>query len=410
MHLPPALAAGTVIHNELEVLDVLGVGAYGRVYLAKDMRSKKLYAIKSLYQRGLDHRQCMLQRNELTLHAQLSHPHIVRLERIISEKPDYVHIVLEYCPEGDLFSAITDRDLYYGNHDLIRSVFLQLLDAVRYCHAHNVYHRDLKPENILVFNGGKTVKLTDFGLATRDSIANDYGCGSIFYFSPGMSYKIPPLPGPAYCLSLGIHTQTTLVTFRCTECQGDLSQRSGYATVPNDIWSLGIVLVNLATSRNPWREACIDDDMFRSYLADRDYLLKLLPISRELNRILKRILCIDPMRRISLDELAEEIRNCKYFTRTEQVEQLEIPSRQRLQNIFPPSPPTTPRADISGFFSSTTCVAYGDNTSSSSPPPSPTSPLVPSLNKHSSGSNDHHHHHSAAADATKMPPSPNPSR
>ncbi|KAL1933856.1 hypothetical protein VTP01DRAFT_7946, partial [Rhizomucor pusillus] len=377
MHLPPALAAGTVIHNELEVLDVLGVGAYGRVYLAKDMRSKKLYAIKSLYQRGLDHRQCMLQRNELTLHAQLSHPHIVRLERIISEKPDYVHIVLEYCPEGDLFSAITDRDLYYGNHDLIRSVFLQLLDAVRYCHAHNVYHRDLKPENILVFNGGKTVKLTDFGLATRDSIANDYGCGSIFYFSP--------------------------------ECQGDLSQRSGYATVPNDIWSLGIVLVNLATSRNPWREACIDDDMFRSYLADRDYLLKLLPISRELNRILKRILCIDPMRRISLDELAEEIRNCKYFTRTEQVEQLEIPSRQRLQNIFPPSPPTTPRADISGFFSSTTCVAYGDNTSSSSPPPSPTSPLVPSLNKHSSGSNDHHHH-SAAADATKMPPSPNPSR
>lgn len=201
------------------------------------------------------------------------------------------------------------------------------------------------------------------------------------------------------------HTQTILVTFRCTECQGDISQRNGYATAPNDIWSLGIVLINLATSRNPWREACIDDEMFRSYLADRDFLYKLLPISRELNKILKRIFCIDPMRRISLDELAEEIRNCKFFTRTEQVEQLEIP-RQRLQNIFPPSPPTTPRADMPGFFSSSICT-YWDNTT---PPPSPTCPLVPSLNKHfSCSSRGKDTKGSTAADMTSKAPPPSPS-
>jgi serine/threonine protein kinase len=55
-----------------------------------------------------------------------------------------------------------------------------------YCHHYGVYHRDLKPENILVFEGGTRVKLADFGLATTEEDSVDFGCGSTFYFSPGM--------------------------------------------------------------------------------------------------------------------------------------------------------------------------------------------------------------------------------
>ena len=178
------LPAGTMIHDNLEIVKTLGLGAYGRVYLGHDIRNKRHYAVKTLAQEGLDSRQRSLQRSEMTLHAKLAHPNIIRLERIVKQN-QFVHVILEHSPEGDLFTAITERNIYYGHHDRIRRVFLQLINALRYCHDHNVYHRDLKPENILVFDQGQTLKLADFGLATSESIAKDYGCGSTFYFSPG---------------------------------------------------------------------------------------------------------------------------------------------------------------------------------------------------------------------------------
>ncbi|KAL0088550.1 kinase-like domain-containing protein [Phycomyces blakesleeanus] len=331
-----ALAKGTIIHN-LEIVDVLGMGGYGQVYLGRHLETSRLYAIKSLPQTGLDLRQRNFQRTEISLHSRLSaHPHIIGLKHVIRQ-PGWIHVVMEYGPEGDLFSSIADKDVYFGNHDIIRKVFLQLIDAVTYCHDNHVYHRDLKPENILVFDSGHTLKLADFGLATTDPISKDYGCGSGFYFSP--------------------------------ECQGDLAHpahRVGYASAPNDIWSLGIVLINLAAGRNPWRQASLKDETFKAYMSDPDLLFKILPISKELHTILKRTLCVDPIRRIELDELRERIARCRYFTRTPESERYEQaalaasaasasrrirPSLRIVQPVhqiqeldsFPPSPPSTPR-------------------------------------------------------------------
>ena len=78
--------------------------------------------------------------------------------------------------------------LFVGNDMLAKRAFLQILDAVQFCHSMSIYHRDLKPENILVTDGGMTVKLADFGLATTEAHTPDFGCGSTFYMSPGMCY------------------------------------------------------------------------------------------------------------------------------------------------------------------------------------------------------------------------------
>lgn len=176
---------GFILANRLELTGILGVGAYGVVYTALDIHTNIRYAVKALNKAGLDPRQLKYQQREIRLHHLASqHPNVVALTRIMDSQ-DCTYVVMEYCPEGDLFSSITDKGNFVGNDPLVKRVFLQLLDAVQFCHSLGIYHRDLKPENVLVTDQGMTVKLADFGLATTDYLTSDFGCGSTFYMSPG---------------------------------------------------------------------------------------------------------------------------------------------------------------------------------------------------------------------------------
>lgn len=182
---------GDVLADWLKITGILGYGAYGVVYATKCLQTGTPYAVKALNKLGLEPRQQQFQQREITLHYQASfHENVVSLVKIL-ETHDFTYVVLEYCPEGDLFSNITERGHYVGNDHMVKSIFLQILDAVSFCHTIGIYHRDLKPENILVTNGGSTVKLADFGLATTERITSDYGCGSTFYMSPGMCLVAP---------------------------------------------------------------------------------------------------------------------------------------------------------------------------------------------------------------------------
>jgi serine/threonine protein kinase len=309
--------------NRLEFVSILGLGAYGVVYLARDITARptahptsrshpslghqSLYAVKCLNKVGLDERQRSFQRREIALHTLASHhSNVVTLHNVIEEE-NCIYVVLQFCEEGDLFGMITERQRYLGDDELIRKVFLQIVDAVDYCHQLGIYHRDLKPENILCSADGNKVVLADFGLATSERTSGDFGCGSTFYMSPGTA------PSPPSCL-------VRLLTYVCySECQGGLFQRLGsYSTSHNDVWSLGVILVNLTCGRNPWKQACPSDETFRAYLANPDFLRSILPISEHTNRILKRIFALNPQGRIGLPELREEILRVKTFVMTEE--------------------------------------------------------------------------------------------
>jgi serine/threonine protein kinase len=306
--------------NRLELISILGVGAYGVVYQAVDIYTNELYAVKALPKHGLDPRQLRFQQGEIALHYQASqHPNVVSLMRIL-DSPDCTFVVIEYCPEGDLFSNITEQGCFVGNDTLVKHVFLQLLDAVQFCHSIGIYHRDLKPENVLVTDNGQTVKLADFGLATRDKITTDFGCGSTFYMSP--------------------------------ECQRPSSRSHAcYASAPNDVWSLGVILVNLTCGRNPWKKASPDDSTFRAFLKDPNFLSTILPLAPELNMILRRIFECDPQQRISMAELRDLILACPRFTMSSYHELPPSPPVQTFEYVdtmdcanmaLPPSPPASP--------------------------------------------------------------------
>jgi hypothetical protein len=186
----PESRIGIFLGRSLELKGILGTGAYGVVYSAIDHLTQTWYAVKALSKTNangepLDRRQREFQSREIQLHYHASaHPNIVSMLKIVDD-PECTYVVLEYCPEGDLFSNITERGRYVGNDAEVQRAFLQILDAVEHCHRLGIYHRDLKPENILVSNGGDSVLLADFGLATTDPESEDHGCGSTFYMSPG---------------------------------------------------------------------------------------------------------------------------------------------------------------------------------------------------------------------------------
>lgn len=289
---------GLILADRLELRTILGVGAYGVVYAAVDIQTNSRYAVKALNKIGLDQRQRQFQQREIQLHHEASnHPNVVSLIKIM-DSWDCTYVVLEFCPEGDLFSSITEHGLFLGNDIMAKRAFLQILDAVDFCHSLGIYHRDLKPENILVTDGGLTVKLADFGLATRDYLTSDFGCGSTFYMSPGMSKST--YHGLRLAL---IHS----------ECH-QVSASSYYSSAPNDVWSLGIILVNLTCGRNPWKRASLEDFTFRAYINNPKFLRSILPLSPELDTILRRIFEIDPRKRITTPELRSLILSCTRFT------------------------------------------------------------------------------------------------
>lgn len=102
------------------------------------------------------------------------------------------------------------------------------------------------------------------------------------------------------------------------ECIGEASPgRKSYPTKPGDIWSLGVILVNLVCGRNPWRIASRSDESFSAFCKDPAFLRRILPLSTECLSILQGIFCIDPARRVDLHTLRKQIRRIKTFSMSE---------------------------------------------------------------------------------------------
>lgn len=301
--LAPEERLGRLLEGKLQLVDILGTGAYGVVYSAMDIKTGVRYAVKCLSKFNadgtpLERRQVAYQQREIRLHYLASaHPNVVSMLKIVDD-PDCIYVILEYCPEGDLFLNITELGQYVGKDELSRKVFLQILDAVEHCHKLGIYHRDLKPENILVTDNGATVKLADFGLATSDDRSEDYGCGSTFYMSP--------------------------------ECLDPSTRKPYYMCAPNDVWSLGVILVNLTCGRNPWKQASFQDSTYRAYARSQDFLKTILPLTDDLNTILGRIFHPNPEHRITLPELRNRIMACPRFT---------VPATAAVPMQTPPSTP-----------------------------------------------------------------------
>ena len=139
-----------------ERLEIIGEGTYGKVYKARDIRTKQLVALKSVKLENEKDGFPITAVREIKILRQLRHANIVNMIEIVTDKQDALefrkdrgefYLVFEYM-DHDLFGLI-DSGLLELNNDQIASFMKQLLEGVHYCHSRNFLHRDIKCSNIL---------------------------------------------------------------------------------------------------------------------------------------------------------------------------------------------------------------------------------------------------------------------
>ncbi|KKY25481.1 putative serine threonine protein [Phaeomoniella chlamydospora] len=274
---------GQVLNGRYRTVSPLNHGSFGMVFLGQDIRTGEDVAIKCLLKPSVSNAgpsplAADDRSEELICHALLKHhPNLVNLISSF-ETEAHTYLVLEYCPQGDLYEAIRHgRGPLETEH--VRDFMLQLVSAVEHMHARGLHHRDIKPENIFI-SGDGSLKLGDFGLATKALWSYESCVGSDRYMAPEQY-------DPA-----GI----------------------GYSPAKADIWSVGICLLNVLFSRNPFVKPTEDDILFADFKRDRQSLFDIFPnMSQDTFEILTHALAMDPEKR-SLPAMREAIKKAVSFT------------------------------------------------------------------------------------------------
>ncbi len=210
------------------VLQKLGEGGMGEVFLATDTRLNRKVALKYLSDPSLDlprARERLL--GEARAAAQISHPNIAAIYDILDTET-HPCIVMEYVP-GESLSQVAGRGPM--RVDQVAAIGAQLADALAHAHAAGVVHRDLKPANIVLTAEG-AVKILDFGVARvldidEELAAADEPTREALLSQPGRFAGTPAYMAP--------------------------EQLAGRTATPlTDIYSLGVTLFELLTSHRPF--------------------------------------------------------------------------------------------------------------------------------------------------------------
>ncbi|KAI5849318.1 kinase-like domain-containing protein [Morchella snyderi] len=276
---------GSLLDGRFESIKLLNHGSFGMVYLAKDVYTNELVAIKCLAKANTGAEGAGLAIDELSqeleYHTQIgSHPNIVNLAHSF-ETETHVFLALEYCPMGDLYETICSGCGPLETEH-VREFMLQLVSAVEHMHSRGVYHRDIKPENIFLSASG-SVKLGDFGLATMEQWTDESAVGSDRYMAPEQYDSF-----------------------------------GGYSPEQADIWAIGICLLNILFARNPFTVPSESDPLFADYVLDRESLFDIFPtMSYDTFEVLINCLSLDPNKR-SLKGVREALERAVCWTTDEE--------------------------------------------------------------------------------------------
>ncbi|XP_065069659.1 mitogen-activated protein kinase kinase kinase 1-like isoform X2 [Rhopilema esculentum] len=215
---------------------LLGTGAYSSCFEVSDIKTGRLMAVKqvSFYRNSLTEQEKVKKAvlDEINLMYRLHHPHIVNCLGA-TQHLGHFNIFMEIMPGGSL-SRLLSRFGAFQNTVILKYT-RQILMALAYLHDYGCLHRDIKGANILADSTGQVVKLSDFGTSSK-LLAQGTGshefCGQLLGTIAFMAPEV--IRGESYG----------------RKC---------------DIWSLGCVIIEMATCHPPWNAEAVSNHLALMY-------------------------------------------------------------------------------------------------------------------------------------------------
>jgi serine/threonine protein kinase len=212
------LESGIILQNRYEIIEPIGKGGMGAVYLARDQRLDNTIALKETFFK--DQMMVAAFEREARLLAGLRHPALPKvIDHFVDDNGQF--LVMEFISGEDLYALLQSSSQTFQPEEVLQWAD-QILDALDYLHSQNpsVIHRDIKPQNLKLTSRNQVV-LLDFGLA-KSTLENSQVTTS------GKSL------------------------FAYTPIYAPLEQIKGAGTdARSDIYSLGATLFHLLTGESP---------------------------------------------------------------------------------------------------------------------------------------------------------------
>ena len=190
------------ISKNIELMNKIGKGAYGDVFMGINTKTKEIYAIKKITKKQLESETIYQYfNNEIFILKHLNHPNIVKFKSLTEYKSDY-YLSTEYCNGGNLEHAMKYHIDTYNRpitEEIARYFISNILIGITYLNKNNLIHRDIKSDNILLHYENEEdlithnflkakIKIIDFGFARyleQDELAGSL-VGTPMYMEPSI--------------------------------------------------------------------------------------------------------------------------------------------------------------------------------------------------------------------------------
>lgn len=288
-HEPDELSSGIKLDQRYQVVGTIGRGSTGVVYRAVQLSTGRHCAVKVLNWKLIaDKRKLLRFREEILSHGCLNHPNIVTMHDAGETSTHQPYLVMELVGGDTManFLAAGRRPTMFVSITIAQ----QIARALQHAHELGVVHRDLKPSNIMLHNN--QVKIIDFSIARRaPALVNEK------LTQTGEVIGTPAYMSPEQCQSSNVDLRS-------------------------DVYSLGIVLYEMLTGKQPFKGQSVVETMQKhmSEAMPTFHSLGITHVPESLERIVGRCLAKNPADRYqTMESLADDLEAAERSLRAERL-------------------------------------------------------------------------------------------